>query len=284
MKRATLLALALATIFPAADALAKKVKKPSSAAPVVGWHREEGWAGDCWFPPDFATMPEGSKRMAWQESRDAIVGQWRGERSDGVSLNGQRVEKLETIMLSKPDRIEAVVLENLEQCKTARASGDMSAWEAWLGAISNRLTEGECPFPPLDYTAYNYLNVNTDWQNPLNVCRGDKFTVHGTEVDYYQLSPKGPWINVAGDTSQPAPSGLPCSIEGCYRGQLIMRFTSVTGVSQVVPVGVTLEFLAPEHGKIEIMINDDSFEDNKFKTERGVEHHTGIEVKPAAGK
>jgi hypothetical protein len=279
-----LMVSAAALLSTSGDASAKKPKKPSASnTPVLGWHREAGWTGDCWYPPDFAAMTEGQKRLAWQETRDAIMAQWRGERSDGISMNAQHIDRLETAMLSKADRVELVAKENLEQCKAFRASGAADAWATWLTSMSGRLTEGECPYPPLDYTAYNYLSVNTDWQNPLNVCKGDKIEVHGTEADYYQLSAKGAFINVDGDPSAPVTPSLPCNIEGCKRGQLIMRFTSVTGVSQVVPVGITLEFLAPEHGRIEVMINDDSFEDNKFKTERGVEHHTGIEVKPAKG-
>lgn len=284
MKRIQLVILALGMLVPASDALAKKPKKPdASAGPIVGWHREEGWAGDCWYPPDFASMPEGPKRVAWSETRDAMVGQWRGARSDGVTINDQRVEKLETVMLSESARVETVANGNLEQCVAFRKGGALTAWDDWVYATAGKLTEGECRTPPLDYTAYNYLNVNAEWQAGLPICKGDKVSIHGTEVDYYQLKPNGPWLNVTGDPSEPAPASLPCNIEGCLRGQLIMRFTTESGVSQVIPVGVDHEFLAPEHGRIDFMINDDSLEDNRFKNERGVEHHTGIEVKPAAG-
>lgn len=281
MTRAFLVLVALGLVSAHSDALAKKPKK-AAAAPITGWHREEGWAGDCWYPPDFGTMAEGAKRMAWQESRDAIVGQWRGDRGDGVSLNPNYVERLETTMLSKADRVEQVARENLEQCKAARASNSTDAWGQWIVSINAKLTEGECPYPPLDYTAFQTLSINDGWQFPLNICKGNRVNVHGSEQDYFQLEPKGPWINIAGDPAQPASGGsLPCTIEGCLRGQLVMRFTSDSGVSQIVPVGIDLDFLAPEHGRIEVMINDDSMSDNKFKVERGVEHHTTLTVKPA---
>ena len=107
--------------------------------------------------------------------------------------------------------------------------------------------------------------------------------MHGTDGDYYQIEAGGPFINVAGDPSQKATSALPCNVEGCIKGQLIMKFTSDSHVSQVIPVGIGVEFLVPEHGQIEVMINDDNLSDNKFKVEKGLEHHTGIEVKPAGG-
>lgn len=265
-------------------ALAGKKKKKEPAGPVVGWQTEAAWSGDCYFPPDFSTMSEGVKRVAWQETRDAIMAQWRGERNDGVSLNSQHIENLETVMLSKADRVEIVAKENLEQCKAMMSgSSDNAGWEKWIVDIAGRLTEGECPYAPLDYKLYNYLSVNSDWQSPISVCKGDHIIIHGTDGDYYQLQKGGPWINVAGDASQPATASLPCNIEGCVRGQLIMRFTSDSHVQQIVPVGIEMEFRVPEHGRIELMINDDSLEDNVFKVEKGLEHHTGIEIRPVEG-
>lgn len=265
------------------DAFAKRNKDKGPAGPIVGWHRESGWTADCWYPPDFSVMSEGAKRMSWQETRDAIVGQWRGERNDGVVLNDKHVESLETVILSKADRIETVAKGNLEQCKTAVSGAGNGAWEAWLVTTAGQLTEGECPYAPMDYTLFNYLSVTSEWQVSTPVCRGDKIIVHGTEGDYFQLTAGGPWLNVAGDPSQPAVAGLPCNIEGCLRGQLVMRFTSDSHVTQVIPIGISTEFLVPEHGRIEVMINDDTLDDNKFKIEKGLEHHTGIEIKPAGG-
>jgi hypothetical protein len=277
--------LALSLLAPSGDALAKKPKKPKEpAGPLVGWHKEATWKGECYYPPDFSTMSEGAKRMAWQEARDAIVAQWRGTRGDGISMTEQHIENLETVMLAEADRIEKVAQENLEQCKAVMAgSSDVSSWEQWVIGIAGKLTEGECPYRPMDYKLYNYLSVNTDWQSPVQVCAGDHIVIHGTDGDYFQLQKGGPWLNVAGDSSQPATASLPCNIEGCLRGQLIMRYTSDSHVTQIIPVGIEVEFRVPEHGRIEVMINDDSFEDNAFKVEKGLEHHTGIEIRPVGG-
>lgn len=256
-------------------------KKPKPApAPTQGW--VPVGSGQCWVPPDFSTLAEGPKRVAWNETRDAIVQQWRGEKGDGIKLRDQAVEDLETAMLAKADRVETVSRENLDHCKAAMQGGlDTSAWEAWLVEIAGRLTAGECPYPPLDYTAFNYLNINAGWQNRLPVCKGDKVLVKGTGADYFQLEPGGPWINVTGDPSKKVGPNHPCNIEGCVVGQLVMKFTSDSHVEQVIPIGLATEFRVPEHGQIEVMINDDNLSDNKYKIENRLEHHTGIEVKPA---
>src|SRR5687767_4108457 len=90
--------LVLPLLVPTNDALAGKKKKKGNAAPLVGWHKEEGWSGECYHPPDFSPMGAGDKRQAWQTTRDAIVAQWRGERGDGVSMNTQHVDNLETVL------------------------------------------------------------------------------------------------------------------------------------------------------------------------------------------
>jgi hypothetical protein len=218
--------------------------------------------------------------MAWMETRNELMSQWRGERGDGIGFRDKVITDVETVLLAEADRIEAVSLDNLEQCKKYMKSGDSSGWSSWLTALPGKLTEGECPSAPLDYTLYDYLNINSDWQIQAPVCAGDHIIVHGTDNDYFQIEEGGEWINIAGDASQPASGDLPCTLEGCVKGQLIMRFTGESGVQTIYPVGIETTFKAPEHGKIEVMINDTTFFDNKFKVEKGLEHHTGIEYKP----
>jgi len=284
MSRARVAVAVLVPLLLIGGSASAKKPKPS-ATPVVGWHRDAGWTADCWYPPDFSKMPEGDKRVAWQQTRDAIVGQWRGERNDGISLSGNHVDNLETDLLAKADRIEVVAKDNLEQCKLAVApGGSTSAWDSWIVSESGKLTEGECPYPPLDYTAFNYLSINNEWQNALPVCKNDHIVVHGTDADYYQIEPGGPYINVAGDPNSKLTSGLPCNTEGCVKGELLLRFRGDDGGTQIVPIGLAAEFMVPNHGHIDVMINDDNLADNKYKVEKGMEHHTGIEVKPVGAK
>lgn len=275
------LAVLLGAAVVDAPAFAKKPKDGGASGPTApGWYRASGWTADCYNPPDFGSMPEGPRRMAWNEARDAIVGQWRGERNDGVKFDDQVVTDLETVMMAKADRVTAVVQENWEQCKAAMSGGGTAAWGGWIPKIAARLTEGECPYPPLDYTAFNYLNINSSWQNQLYVCKGDKVVIHATDADYYQLQPGGAWINAAGDPNEKATGSLPCTTE-CMRGELLLRYTSDSHEQLVLPIGLAAEFLVPNHGRIEVMINDDTLSDNKYKVENRIEHHTGIEVKPA---
>jgi hypothetical protein len=285
MRRRTLLALTVLGLAAVASdaALAGKKKGKEPAAPAVGWQPAGAAGGQCWHPPDFAALPEGPKRMAWQETRDQMLSQWRGERGDGVKFEDKLVENVETVLLAKADRIEQVSKDNLAQCEAAMKGGSVATWEAWANTLVGNLTVGECPTPPMDYTMYDYLSINHDWHIPVSVCKGDLITVHGTTADYFQLTKGGPWLNVTGDASDTSTSGLPCNIEGCVRGMLIMRFTGESGVQQILPVGETREFLAPEHGRVDVMINDDSMSDNVWKVDRGVEHHTGIEYKPVSG-
>lgn len=264
---------------PAAAKKPKEVKAPAEPT-APGWFRAPGWSADCYFPPDFGAMAEGPRRMAWNEARDGVVAQWRGQRNDGIQFDEQVVTDLETVMMAKADRVTTVIQENWEQCRAAMSGGGPGAWEAWIPKIAARLTQGECPYPPLDYTAFNYLNINSSWQNQLYVCKGDRIVIHATDADYYQLTAGGPWINAAGDPAQPASAGLPCNTE-CLKGQLIVKYTSDTHEEVILPVGLAAEFLAPNHGRIEVMINDDTLSDNKYKVENRIEHHTGIEVKPA---
>lgn len=255
-------------------------KKPK-APPPVGWVKGgEEWKGECYFPPDFEAMGVGDRRIAWQTARDAIMQQWNGTRNDGVMMDEKHVTNFETVLLAKPERMEQVARENLEQCKAYMTGGSLDTWLGWLIATPGKLTVGECPYAPLDYTLFDYLDIHNEWQIKANVCKGDHIKVKGTEGDYFQLEKGGPWINVAGDPAQKAGGKLPCNIETCYKGQLLMRFTADNGVTEIKPVGTYMEYFVPDHGRIEVMINDDTLTDNVWKVETGLEHHTGIEYAP----
>ncbi len=266
---------------PAAEA-GKKDKKKKKGPAETGWvQKSEAWAGKCWFPPDFEAMGSGDRRMSWQTTRDAIMRQWNGSEGDGVSMTEKHVINMETVLLAKPERIESVAAQNLEHCRAYMDGKEtIDQWEAWLIATPGKLTVGECPYAPLDYTLFDYLNINEEWQIPAYVCKDDHIKVKGTEGDYFKLDKAGEWINVSGDPEQPTAGGFQCNVEGCFKGQLIMKFTGDSGVTSVHPIGTYAEFLVPEHGKIQVMINDDTLTDNFWKVDSGLEHHTGIEYSP----
>ncbi|MEO0603702.1 MAG: hypothetical protein AAF211_19850, partial [Myxococcota bacterium] len=260
----------------------KKKKKGKNEAPKIGW--VEYANGSCYHPPQFSDLATGPKRMAWQDTRNAIMGQWNGERGDGIKFDKKVVESFETLLLGVPERIETVADRNLEQCLAAmEEGGNPSAWSTWMVDMQGELTEGECPHPPLDQTLQYYLEIRTDWDLPAKVCRGDRVIIDATEADYYRIDKGGPWINAAGDPDGTDTDGYPCPRSDCLRGQLIMKFTTPKGVNEVSPVGLEKTFTVPDHGTIWLMINDKELVDNEFKVESGVEHHTGIQYKPAGG-
>jgi len=254
-------------------------KQVKAAKPIEGWHAEEGWPGQCYHPPAFAEMGPGDRRIARQRTMETMMSQWRGERGDGVSFDDSDISALEVVLLGQPDLIEEVAQENLERCTTAMAAGgDTAAWARWLRDTPGRLTEGQCRYAPFDYRLFDYLDINHGWQIPAKVCQFNKVRIRASSLDYYQIEKGGKWINVDGDHDRPTlGSSLPCNFEGCYAGMLLLRFTGDSGAQQIYPAGTEFLFEAPEHGTIDVQINDDTWFDNRYKIEGTIEHHTSIE-------
>lgn len=253
------------------------------AAPKEGWVQSEGMSGACWYPKDFATLPSGDRKIHRQQTLEAMTSQWRGQREDGVSFEDSTVvEPFETVLLGKPELIEAVAAKNLQFCETAMKGGGTDEWRAWLVSSPGALTENDCNFPLVDRMFW-YLDVGMGWQGHANICQGNRVRIHASEIDYYRISDKGPWINAAGDPTLPTigKSDYACNMEGCVQGQLILKFTGRSGIEQIIPIGLDYTFTAPEHGTIDVQINDTTWYDNKFKIEKGVEHHTSFEYSPA---
>lgn len=267
-------------LFGAADqahAGKKDKKKKGGEVEVSGWHQEEGWQGACYFPKNYEKLGAGDRKLARSEALREMLSQWNGSKGDGVSFDETATTNAETALLGKPDWIERMSQENLEECKKWAKSGDSGSWASWLNHVHGTVNEGDCKNAPLDYSLFDYLDIGKGWQIPAGVCKGDTFKVIGTTIDYYKVRPDGPWINVVGDTSVAALGDkYPCNVEGCVEGMLIMRFTDEQGIETILPVGEELDWTAPNHGKIEVRINDDSFFDNVYKQEGSMIHHTGV--------
>lgn len=275
----------LGLVFASPAAMAGKKKKKDKGPAKVGWVDKEGWAGACYHPPDWEAMGVGDRKLARSAAMDDLMSQWTGQRGDGVQFPDKHTTNIETVMFAKSERVETIAAENLDHCKAfMQGKESLSDWESWLIAIPGELTEGECPYAPLDYTLFDYLDIFNGWQIPANVCKGDHIKIHGTENDYFKYTKDSEWINVGGDTNSPTASGFECNVEGCFEGMLIMKFTGDSGIEKILPVGIETTFLAPEHGQIKVMINDKEFNDNVWKVDSGLEHHTGIEYAPVEGK
>lgn len=257
-------------------------KKPPPAAPKLGWVKVEGMAHECYYPPAWDTLGPGDRKLARANTLKEMMTQWTGARNDGVKLDQQIVTDLETALLGEPESVEFVASKNASYCEKFMQSGTGTAeWSSWLTGLPAKINEGECYHPLVD-EIYYYLDINRSWQAPAAVCKGDKVSVHGSENDYYRIVANGPWINAAGDLSQPAGgTELPCNIEGCFKGQLVVRYTGEDGAVVVWPAGLGVVITAPGAGHLEVTINDDSFEDNVYKVESGLQHHTSVEYQPA---
>lgn len=277
-----LAAAVLLVAAPAAHAKGKKKKKGAEpAAAIVGWHQEEGWLGSCYFPPDFESFGVADRRMERNNVLNAMMGQWKGERGDGIELPERTIQSVETVLLGYPEKAEKVAVDNLAQCKKAMTGGGTDAWSAWLTSLPASLTAGECA-RPLDVTMYWYLDIGTGWQGPASICDDNVVRIYASAMDKYKVDDNGPWIDASGDTSKPAMGdGYVCTIEGCYAGQLVMRFRGQSGAEIIKPIGLELVFDPPEHGTIEFTINDTSYFNNVFKVERGMQHRTSVTYAPA---
>jgi len=275
---ATLMALLMMAAWSTdADAKRKKKKKRKGETPV-GWVDSDEGQPACYYQPKWDSLNEIDRRMKRSEAMDEVLNQWRGQRNDGVSFDEDLIDEIETTLLGRPEKIEAFVAANTQQC----LANDMGAWKAWGKGQKAALTVGECNHP-LDYTMFDYLDIGTGWQRPLRICKGDRIRITGTLNDQYRLSDESPWITVEGDPAQPTTGAeWPCNLEGCFAGMLVMRFVGKgSGIESIVPVGTKAVFTAPEDGEVSYRINDTSFYDNTWHKSGSVIDHTAIEVSPA---
>lgn len=257
---------------------ARKSKGPPPPPPV-GWAKEAGAKGDCYHPPDFAKLPEGDRKMARQAALEGMKSQWLGARQDGVTFNPDVVDGIETALLGRPEKIEAVAAENRDLCVAVMKGGAIGPWESWVGGLEGRLNAGEC-LRPFDYTLFDYLDIGVGWQRPIPVCKGEKVRITATVSDKYRIADGSEYITVAG-TSEPATGpDYPCNIEGCMVGMLVGRFETDAGVIQVFPIGADKTFTAPENGTLTWAINDTTWYDNKWFKTSAIEDRAAVTAAP----
>lgn len=258
-------------------------KKPTEDVVIEGWHKGEGWSGECYHPKNYEAMGPGDRKIYRATVLDEMMSQWSGKRGDGAGFDAKVVEDVETALFGKPEFVESVSVQNLAKCRDFMMGKNQSAWGQWFNGVADTVNEGECPHAPLNYQLFDYLDIGRSWQIPAGVCRDDEIKVSASLNDYYRITEDGPWINaegVPGSTS--AGADVPCTEPDCTLGMVVMKFVGLeTGLEIIKAVGGETTFRAPEHGRISITINDGEFYDNTFKVEGGMEHHTQIEYGPA---
>ncbi len=260
-------------------------KNADPAPPPVGWHAEEGWTAQCWFPPDFEGLESGqgitARRMARQDTLEQMKLQWLGKRDDGVSFSPGAVDDLDMVLLGAPEKTELVSRKNLEMCKQVMGAGaDPGSWSSWINGLPDVLTEGECMLP-FTYTLFDYLDIGMGWHMSVPVCAGDVVDIRGTATDKYRISEDGPWITADGqEGTMGVGTDLPCDLESCAQGMLIGRFTNEDGVQDVFPIGTGATYKPTAHGTISVTINDTSYYDNVWFKSGGITDRTGVTFSP----
>lgn len=259
-------------------------KNVAPAAPIVGWHAEEGWTAKCYFPPDYdsveATGGDSARRSARQTSLEAMMSQWQGKRDDGVMIDEGVIEDVESTVLGRPETIEQVSRQNLDYCKQVMGNGaSTDGWASWLRNLPGKLTAGEC-LAPLRNTYFDYLELGWSWQFPVEMCAGDKAKITATSADKFRIAKDGEWITAAGLEGQQASGEFPCTGEGCWKGMLVGKFTTQDGFEETFPIGITTVYRATAHGTLTISVNDDAWFDNAWYKTGAIEDHTGITIEP----
>lgn len=260
---------------------AKKPKKGAAPPPPpVGWYTQEGWTGECYNPPDFAALGTVDRRSGRDEALRAMMEQWSGRHGGSPSFESTHVDAVETVLLGTPEKIEIAASENHAECVKAMAGGGTDAWGSWLKGLPARMLKGVCR-RPLDDMMFWYLDLGSGWQFQASICDDDVVEITATESDKYRVDDGTDWIDVNGDRSKPATGpDYPCNLEGCYAGQLIMRFRGESGAVVIKPVNGRLVFDPPEHGSIEITVNDTSYFNNVFRIQGGLQDRTGVTYTP----
>jgi len=277
MRQILIFSLCLLSLGLSTDADAKRKKKKRKGPLPAGWVDGEEGQPACYNPPNWDEFTTIDRKMMRSEVMDEMLGQWKGNRSDGVSFSEVTIDKVDTVLLGRPDRVEEVSAENFSLCQ----AGNRVAWEEWAARLPGKLTAGECN-TPFDYTLFDHVNIDTGWQRNRPICKGNKVMIRASIKDLYKIKDDGPWITVAGDPAMPTTgsSDWPCNIEDCMAGILILRFNGESGQSSIYVVGPELIFTAPEHGSIEYRINDTEFFDNKWREQGGIVDHASIEISP----
>lgn len=283
-KALTLLVLVPCLMLSVAGKKDKK-KKKGKKDERVGWVKpSEEASGACYYKPNFEEMTSGPRKIARSEAIEAVLSQWKGERGDGVTMPEKYAYDIETVLLGDPKDIEVIIDENTEWCEK-RMAGEATdaAWAEWVAGLSTRLTKGECKGSLLPREMHDYLNISGEWHMKMPFCKGDKVIVSASTKDLYRVREGGPWITIAGELGKSVTGDQwACTLEGCYHGTLVARFRNYDGtIEQIFPVGSgATEYTCPDHGYLEVMINDDAWHDNVWKVEGGMQHHAGVSYLP----
>ncbi|MEE2827831.1 MAG: hypothetical protein VX498_01470 [Myxococcota bacterium] len=282
------LAISVAVLFTfAGPALAKKKKKKKKKdePPAVGLVTIGDWT--CYSPPDFAKLSNSDLRVVRAEALDYLMNLVNGKLDESFQLKVEPLLLFETAFLGRPQLLDGWLADNFVQCKaTAEGKSSAADYLVWLGKSARELEEGEC-YKPLTYEYHNFLDIESDWQYRLHVCKGNKLLLEGTgeENGQYTISDTGKpkkntYITAAGDPAIPE-AGDTGLVPTLPAGALIMRFEAEDqSFTKYILIGLSREWEAPEHGFISFAINDTTYFDNEFRNVNGAIDYLGIDIYP----
>ncbi len=305
----TVLLVALAAtallVAPAFAKPGKNKKKGKEEAPPPAGKMMVGKM-ECWNPPDFAKLTDTQRVMQRSDALVYLQALVKGEilNGDFQIKNLEDLQYFETAFLGRPALLDDWLTTNLEKCK-AVGEGKMSAsdYNFYLSQIGRELEAGEC-YKPLTYEYHNFMDVQSDWQYRLHVCKGNKIVLEttGAENGKYTVADTGKYK----DTVYITADGMPVADAGKYDkmkelpegvtaepagergivaeepwGAVLMRFEYEDGsMTRYYRVGLHLEFEAPEHGFISFSVNDTQYYDNKFHDVKGAIDYLGLDIYP----
>jgi len=280
----------LAVCVVATPAFAKKKKKKKKkgeeeAPPPVGETMIGDWK--CYGPPDFAAMNTSQIRMARSDALVYLQDFTTGKVMEGFKLEGEALTYFETAFLGRPALLDDWLAENFTWCQdVGKGKKKPSEYLAYLSALGRELEAGQC-YKPLDYEYHNFMDIQAGWQFRIHICEGNSILIEATgeENGQYTIADTGKmadntFMTAEGDLNVPEAGDLG-PVPELPHGALIMRFEAEDGsFTKYYKVGLTTEFVAPQHGYISFTVNDLTYFDNKFRDIKGAIDYLGVDIYP----
>ena len=292
----TLVLFALLSVaLVATPAMAKKKKKKGAeeAPPEPG----AVFVGNfpCYRPPDFSKITSnGERKKLRQQGFEAVNKLVTGvaqDKSDAAlemfKIDNDEYAFFETAFLGRPQLLDYWLDENFAKCQ-AVGTGKMKekAYFEYLSTVGRELESNEC-YKPLDYEWHDFLDIASDWQRRVHVCKGDKVLIEttGEENGQYTITDTGKmadntFMTAAGDPNTPE-AGAAGLVAEYPLGALLLRFEAEDdSYTKYYLIGASLRFTSPDHGTLSFAINDTTYFDNKFRDIKGAIDYLGVDIYP----
>ena len=268
-----ILLVLLAVCFLATPALAKKKKKKKKRGeeeitpPPAGETMVGDWK--CYYSPDFGSMKQTDRLMARSEALVYLQDFVTGKVMTNFKLQGESLMQFENAFLGRPELVEDFLPTNFEKCKAVgEGKMDPQAYLEYLKNLGWELEKGQCR-NPLTFEYHNFMDIQSDWQFKLHICKDDQILIETTgerngqyTVQAQERLHKSKFITAQGDPDmlEAGEAGL---VGDMPLGAVIMRFEAEDeSYTKYFYVGYSLEFKAPEHGYVSFAINDNTYFDN----------------------